>query len=272
MALILPGRKTGRRGPRSLDQTIPSWSSLRLGTYGAPYIPTHPANLNWRQKMPAFLGMMLNGPTDGQPNDPILGDCTCAAPAHIEQVWTFNATGTMFTPSDEAVEIDYEQLCGYVPGDPSTDLGGNLQTVLKGWMGPGLSGGPNGKPRKIIGFIEVDPRHPEDVRQAIAETGALYGAGDLPNAWMSAQPGDTWGLAGQGTDGHCVAFCGYDLATVIATSWGYEFPVPDEALTEYFDELYAPVSYDWALKTGRTPFGMGMSDLLPALQGIALAA
>lgn len=252
------GRKTGRKA-RSFDAAVPHWSSLRLGVRGVVPPPVPPV-LNWRKSMPADLGMMLNGPTPGNPNAPILGDCTNAGAHHLRQAWTFNAGGKMITDPDSAILQGYEESCGYVSGDPNTDQGGNLQDVLKYWMTKGMPAA-GGNRSKIIGFIEIDPRNPHDIRRAIAECGGVYTGGVLPDSYMQVNPGGTWGIAEAGSDGHCTIALGYDESNIFMDTWGFVVPTADGAVVDYWDEIYAVVSEDWIKKTGTTPFGMSMADV-----------
>jgi hypothetical protein len=62
-------RKLGRQA-RSFNPTVPHMRAMR-GTQQAPL----PAALSWLHGMPADLGMMLNGPTPGDPAALQLGDC-----------------------------------------------------------------------------------------------------------------------------------------------------------------------------------------------------
>lgn len=76
------------------------------------------------------IGMMLNN---------ALGCCAIASPGHMIQTWTADA-GAMFTPTDNDIEIAYEAVGGYVPGDPSTDQGCIMQQALNYWRKTGIAG------------------------------------------------------------------------------------------------------------------------------------
>jgi hypothetical protein len=253
------GRRTGVTGPRGMDPGVPGWSAARFGmrsAFGSASIPTVDNSYSWLRGAPNYLGMMLNGPTPGNPNAPQLGDCTIAATGHIRQSWAFNTGGQLWSPTDDNIEDAYCQACGYVKGDPSTDAGGNLQTVLKNWMDPGLPGNAAGNPVDVLlGFFELDPRNLDDVHEAIAWCGGLYCAGALPESWMSWSPGQVWDVAEEGTEGHCISFFGSDKGVrKTCVSWGFEIDVTDDAFAYYITECYAPISLDWVMKTGVTPF------------------
>jgi hypothetical protein len=252
------GRRTGRQA-RSFDQAVPHWSSLRLARRSVAPPPIPPV-LNWRKGLPAQLPIMLNGETPGNPGAPILGDCTQVGLCRLRTVWIWNAEGTLINDGDDVVERGYSESTGYIPGRPDTDLGGSLQTVLKWAMVDGMPTA-NGGRDKIIGFIEIDGCHPQDVRRAIAETGGLYCGGMLPAIYMQVNPGETWAANVEpGVDGHCTVALSYDQNGVCMDTWGFAVPTPEDALP-YWDELYAVISEDFIMSTGKTPFGMTMADI-----------
>ena len=81
---------------------------------------TPPVSVNWFGSVTEY-GEMLN-------ND--LGDCTCAAVGHAEQVASLNTPEGELTFPDNIVLNLYEKSCGYVFNDPSTDNGGVITDVL----------------------------------------------------------------------------------------------------------------------------------------------
>jgi hypothetical protein len=263
------GRRTGRQ-PRSFDQAVPHWSSLRLARRGiAP--PPIPPVLNWRKGLPAQLSIMLNGDTPGNPSAPILGDCSQVGLRRLRTAWLWNAAGVLVNDDDALVEQGYSESTGYVRGNPATDLGGNLQDVLKWAMVTGMPTA-NGGRDKIIGFIEIDARHPGDIRRAIAECGGVYCGGALPASWMEISPGDTWGVSGPGVDGHCTVGLSYDETGIGMDTWGFAVPTTEAAVERYYDEIYAVVSEDFVMKTGKTPFGMTMADVFATMGPLRMAA
>lgn len=269
MAVARPqGRRTGRPTPSPHDPAIPHWSALKAMRGVAQ--PPIPEALSWRKGMPAFLGAMGNAPDEDNPEIPVVGDCTNAGAGHLQQVWTFNAGGRMVTRPAMAVIQGYEESCGYVLGDPATDNGGLLTTVLKYWMTTGM---PNadGTREKILGFYRVDPREPEDVRRVIAECGGFYGGALIPASWSEVEQGQPWQADGPGVDGHCITGFGYDPETILCHSWGFDIPTADGVFTRYFDELYAVVSAEWIEKTGKTPFGMTLAALNASLDQLQRA-
>ncbi|HET6607066.1 MAG TPA: hypothetical protein VFG62_10375 [Rhodopila sp.] len=269
MAVARPqGRRTGRLAPSPHDPAIPHWSALKA--MRGVVQPPIPEALSWRRGMPAFLGAMGNAPGPDNPELPVVGDCTNAGAGHLQQVWTFNAGGRMVTRPAMSVIQGYSESCGYVLGDPATDNGGLLTTVLKYWMTTGM---PNadGTRETILGFFRVDPRQPEDVRRVIAECGGFYGGALIPASWSEVEQGQAWQADGPGVEGHCITGFGYNPETILCHSWGFDIPTADDVFTRYFDELYAVVSAEWIEKTGKTPFGMTLSALNASLDQLQRA-
>jgi len=265
------GRRTGRNWGETRDPTVPHWSSLRCARRGV-VLPPIPPKLSWRTGLPAQLPIMLNGPTPGDPNAPILGDCTQVGLRRLRTVWTYQTTKVVVNDPDDLVEQGYSESTGYVKGDPSTDRGGTLQRVLKWAMTDGMPIAGGGRDKSIIGFIQIDPRHPDDVRRAIAECGGVYAAGDLPASFMDVNPGDAWRVAGPGVEGHCTPGTGYDGDSIDMDTWGFSVPTTEAAVEKYWDEIYAVISQDFIDRTGKTPFGMSMADVWATLGPLQMSA
>ena len=101
--------KFGRK-PRGFNPRIPHRSALVAGQI----LPPPPPSIDYTAGMPANLGELMNDS---------IGDCTCAAWGHAQQVWSFNSNPPMQTLPDADIEALYEAVGGYVPGDSSTDNG-----------------------------------------------------------------------------------------------------------------------------------------------------
>src|ERR1039458_4471463 len=137
-------------------------SKMKLGK-GAP--------VDWPLKMAAFAddsvlptpppvfsnsrgitkwGMMLNDR---------LGCCVITSKFHAAQTFVMSEIDgdipqdfiDVIHPSDDLVERYYSGWAGYVPGDPSTDLGYNMTDSWKHCVNSGLAS------RKFLGFVSPDP-------------------------------------------------------------------------------------------------------------------
>jgi hypothetical protein len=248
--------KLGRK-PRIWNPAVPHWSALKMAR--API--KVPAATDYTAGLPADLGMMLND---------TLGDCTCAAIYHARQVWSNAAQGAIDTQPDAEVEAAYEQFCGYVPGDPSTDRGGNEQSVLTDWvkLGAPLAGGVD----KLARFIEVDPTNAGDVDRAIYECGGVYIGLNVPAFLMAGTPPAIWDVDPAGDNsivgGHAVFVAGYSLGGVKLISWGSVYEMTWAFWRQFVEESYALADNEWIKAKGLTPLGLSLAQLEAQMQAL----
>jgi hypothetical protein len=201
-----------------------------------------PVTVDWYMGVTQF-GMMLNN---------TLGDCTCAAVGHGEQVATLIGPYGETTPVDDAILGLYEKACGYVPGNPATDQGGDINTVLNSVRNSGLGKKEGGKRhhRPLYSYSAVDYTQVDAVKEAIATLGVVNIGLQLPlsaqaqtgTLWTNAsgpnaQPG-SWG-------GHSVVVCAYDAKTITCITWGQLQPMTWEFFATYVDEAFALLYRAW---------------------------
>lgn len=212
--------------------------------------------------MPEHLGVMLNDR---------LQNCTCAAFYHALQVWSFNAgdksAAKMLTASDSDVEKLYTLACGYDPKQPGEGPGGTWQHVLKYLLNHGAPVGQHGHQRnKIVAYIEVDPRHVDDVKRAINDCGVVYIGFHVPKNLgpQNRHLPDLWDVDPSNREiigGHAAVLSGYDEHTLDVISWGRFYKMTWAFFAKYVDEVYATVDRAWMDATGKTPGGLTMEEL-----------
>ena len=238
------------RLPRAHDPRVPHLSALLAGKT----LPPPPAQVDYTKGMPQTLGMMMND---------TLGDCTCAAFYHALQVWSFNANASKHksieTEPDGDVEKLYELACGYKPSQGGEGPGGNEQHVLKYLLTKGAPMGPNGQTvHKIDAFVEVDPRHVDDVKRAIHNCGVAYIGFNVPQYIVPAtgQPPAVWDVENSNTNivgGHAVVLAGYTASGARVISWGQYYTMTWAFFAKYVDETYAIANSTWINGGGKTP-------------------
>lgn len=247
--------KFGRK-PRGFDTRIPQMAALRAGQT----LPPLPTVVNYASNMPADLGMMLND---------ALGDCTCAAVGHAIQVWTANAAGEskMLTPPDNDILALYEIAGGYVPGNPNTDQGAMIQTVLTDWLNDPVDG------NELAAFVEINQRDTDEIRRSIWECGVADIGFEVPS-YMPTSPGSIWDV-NQHADqsiigGHSVDLVGYDrgAGTFTVISWGARYTMTEAFLNKFCDEAYALANQAWVETTGQTPAGLTIAELEALMQSM----
>lgn len=243
------------RLPRRFDPRVPHMRSFFFDKSQPP----PPAAIDYTHGMPTDLGMLLND---------TLGDCTCAAMCHAQQVWSFNATPPMVTVDDDDALLAYEGACGYTPSDPSTDQGGDEQTVLTYWLKTPV--GAN----TLAAFVEVDIKNIDDVKRAIFEAGVCYiginvpafvqGGLQAPGSVWDAQPGADNSIVG----GHAIVLAGYDAAGATFVSWGALYRMTWAFFAAFCEEAYALADREWIEQTGQSPGGLTLEALEAQMQSL----
>lgn len=182
-------------------------------------------------------GMMLNDN---------LGDCTIASPGHLIESWTKLQTGIAAVVPDSAILNAYEQFDGYVAGDPNTDQGGDMLTVLNDWQQYGIGG------HKITAHGEVNMTQMR-IQQGIWLFRGLDCAVNLPISAQS-QVGGVWDVVGDGASGdstpgswggHCVPAVFYSPDGVDVVTWGTVQHVTWQFFMLYFEEAHAIITPDF---------------------------
>lgn len=218
-------------------------------------IPTPPLFLDYSSKL-SSIGMMRND---------VLGCCTIAGAAHQLQVWSANAT-KQITLTDDEVEQNYSDICGYVKGDPTTDNGGVELFVLNALRQTGLKR-TDGTAHKIKAYIALEAHNLDHIKTAVWLFGGAYIGVGLP---VSAQKQTNWKVSLGGTDGdikpnswggHCVNVIGYDSKGLLCLTWGTVQRMTYSWWDVYCDEAYALLSPDWFAFDGKAPSGFDEATL-----------
>lgn len=225
--------------------------TLRMANYIHPEVlPPPPVARQWSQGKQEWK-MLLND---------VLGCCTIAGVAHMNQVWSLN-NGLEDTILEGSVLEAYEKWCGYVLNNPATDRGGILLNVLKKFQQETFQG------NSIIGFAAVNTQNIVEVRQAIEIFGCIYTGVQLP---MSAQEqinnGEMWDVVNDSSGapgswgGHCVAIPDYDQDTFSCITWGAMQKMTTDFWLTYFDEAYVAISREW-IRNRTAPNGLNLEQL-----------
>jgi len=247
--------KLGRKRPKV------RYPRLSLRNYLMLALPSPPDAVDYSASAEQALSQMYDNDT--------LGDCVIAAMAHLAGVFAGNAGATLLFTDPEIVAL-YSAIGGYVPGDPSTDDGCDVQTALTYWQNNGLLSDAS---HKIAGWLAVDPSNVEEIKTAIWLFENLVFGVELPDAWTSDMPsasGFEWDVAGDPdpAQGHCFAGVGYSLDAVTIDTWGMEGAITLPAIAKYAassanGELYVVLSADSISKAkAKAPNGFDWSQLV----------
>lgn len=229
-----------------------------------PDLPTPPSSVDYSANAVSLANPYLNT---------TLGDCVIAGAYHVVGVATGNA-GKAFIASDAEITTDYENIGGYVPGQPGTDDGCDELTAFAYWTATGFADGT-----KLVGSPGVNAANPSQCMQALYLFENLYFGIELPDEWITPFPdasGFVWDVAGDPNpaNGHCVMAFGYDASGVMICSWGMMGKITWGAVAKYAvtaagGELYTLVTQDILLAGQQTsPLGVNWADLLDDMAGV----
>lgn len=249
--VVLGGRK----------HSVADCPHLKLGNYLRASLPPPPVATSYRTKAGDALHKVYM-------NDQ-LGCCTVSAKCHIEGLVTANA-GTPVLFTDAQVVAMYSAITGYKPGDPSTDRGSDMQTVLNWIVQNGFAGSPASKP---LGWVSVDLTNKLEVQHGIFLFENADIGWDLPDAWINPFPskdGDVWDVAGDPdpNNGHDTPIVDYDADGVWVDTWGLLVKVPWAALARYGarsagGEGYILITHDMLAKgVDKAPNGIDWASLV----------
>jgi hypothetical protein len=260
MPIKSEGLRLGRLH-RTYNPRIPHMSALLAGQT----LPPPPAQIDYTKDMPGELGIMRND---------TLGDCTCAAYYHARQVWSFNAESKLITEPDVDVVMLYTLACGYNPRVPGEGPGGNEQHVLTYLLKQGAPvGGKSATRHKIAAFVEVDPRHVDDVKRTIVDCGVAYIGFNVPQSLMppNAPPPAVWTVDPHNSKiigGHAVVLAGYDANGFKVISWGQYYTMTYQFFSTFVDETYAIADSTWFNTKKMTPGGLTLPELEAQMQAL----
>lgn len=244
--------KLGRNAPRVVHP------HLKLRNYLRASLPAAPASCD-------FSGPAAGSLRDIYCNDQ-LGCCVIAGANHVQGTETGNA-GDLVVVTNDQIIAQYSAVGGYVPGDPSTDNGCDLQTALAYYSQTGFANGT-----KLLGYLAVDASNQAEVMAACYLFENLYHAFALPDAWINPMPSGDGFVWDDGTpdpnNGHCVMSFGYDAIGVKIDTWGLFGTVTWKALAHLGTsgaggELWVMLTPDQLAKgASKAPNGVAWDDLL----------
>jgi len=240
---------------------------FRLRNYLKLGIPAPPASVNYASPAQAELGNIYL-------NDS-LGDCVIACLGHLGGVFLGNAGGKLYLTSDQIISL-YSAIGGYIPGDPNSDQGADVQTAMNYWMRHGLLPGQK-YPHKIKAWMSVDPTNVQEMQTAIWLFENLVFGLNLPDAWVNPFPsanGFVWDVAGapDQNNGHCICgvgfgSSGYSHKGIEIATWGMLGNLTYDAIAKYLPhsaggELYCVLSQEILDKAKLTaPAGISWDQL-----------
>lgn len=198
-----------------------------------------------------FTGM----PNIGMLGNDQYGDCVEAANGHIVEEQTFKGQGTEVGVTTAQALAEYSKITGFNPNDPNTDQGTMIQDGLNDLKKNGLAS------HKIAAFAQVDTANMTEVKNAVAEFGAVSIGFEFPafamDQFNQGKPWDVQSTNAGIEGGHCVLVVGYDANYLYVYTWGAVQKMTYAFWNKYVDEAWVVISEDWVNKaTGLDPEGV----------------
>lgn len=207
-------------------------------------LPATPDIVQWGSEV-TQLGVMLNDQ---------INDCVVAAYAHWLQLVSA-VTGNQIIPPDSNVEAEYSRLSGFVPGNPATDTGMAMATLI----GAATAGGVVcGYP--ITGVVSLDWKAHDIIRAACFLFGGVYlgvrlALNDQTAAvWTAGDPADPNNAPGSWA-GHSVTISDCDGRGGVCITWGQRKEFTWDWIDSRGEEAYGLLSPIWAPKWALSPSG-----------------
>jgi hypothetical protein len=223
-------------------------------------LPPVPAEVSWFTKVPASAWRMYYNDT--------LGTCGPAMVGHSIVQASFYA-GKEIIPTDAQIMQVYKDVGGYVPGDPSTDNGVDLLTLMNYMRQVGVAG------NKWDAFMSVNWKDLDEVREAIQIFGRVLVGTALP---ATAQGQANWTVALGGTatangapgswGGHATPYFAMSPESINVNTWATNIKESHNFELDYVDEMYVAVDPLWIGANGVSPSDFNMAQLMADLKTI----
>lgn len=201
-----------------------------------------------------------------------LGDCTIAGACHMFAAMAVYGGHPEPLFSDEEITTAYSAVSGYVPGDPSTDNGADMQTVLEYLKSTGMTD-ESGKTHKVAGYAAFgNPCDEVLLAQVLDVFGSVYVGVNLPeSAQMEFSDGEPWDWQPDSPieGGHCIALQRRSVGGIGVLgyiTWGAVQRTTRGFQRHYAEEAWCAVSEDFIQANGDSIEGLDLQQLLSDLQ------
>lgn len=236
----------------------------------ADYLDTHVLPAPPRSLPPIGKGVTFNMYLNDN-----LGDCTCAAVGHKEQIDSAR-TGAKDAPTDDIIRELYHKT-GIEQGLTDTD-GRYMEGVLKHLKETGLRqtagdpDNPEGSYEKILGYAAVNWKDDLEYKTALWLFGGIYNGIALPEiAYYQLKAGKGWSLdtsyGGSSAPGSWGGHAVYTTTGGTLITWAQRQNFSLAFRHTYFDECYAVLTEDWVQNT-KAPNGFNRDELVADLAAV----
>jgi hypothetical protein len=198
----------------------------------------------------------------------VLGCCTISGIGHMYGAWTQYAAGAEALFTDDQIQAVYSRVGGYVPGDPDTDQGCNMQDVLQDQRAEGITD-TAGRVHKVAGFAAFGNPADEDLLGQVLDVfGTVYVGincqASILTEFSDQQPW-TWTPGEPVEGGHAICLqrrLGSGDAPLEYVTWGALQAATTDFQANAAEEAWAVVTEDWLRASGTTVEGLDLQQLL----------
>jgi hypothetical protein len=244
----------------------PNAIKLKFGAiFKATALPTPPISFGV-QPSDQDWGMLANDS---------VGDCVLAGGDHETMVLIKDGSGATVSFTDTNALADYSAITGYVPGNPDTDQGTDMQVAADYRRKTGLIDA-SGQRHLIAAYLELMPSNVDEIALASYLMGvAGFGMQFPSSAEDQFSAGQPWTVVPGDTieGGHYVPIVGRTPSgNLVCVTWGRTQEITPEFYQQYNDESIAYVSQEFLLSNGLSPEGFDLAALEAFLGELPSAA
>jgi hypothetical protein len=232
---------------------------LRLAKYiDTAALPKPPASFG-HERLVTQWGMAMNDQ---------LGCCVVSGAVHEVMLWNREA-GRTVRFDDAAVVKNYSAIGGYVPGQPDTDQGCDMQVAASYRLKTGLLDA-DGKRHKIGAYVGLDPGNLTELWYASYLFDGVGIGVEFPAQWMDAfNRGKTWGAVARPKleGGHYITDPAKRAGNAVIVTWGRTTPLTPKGYQQFNDETIAYLSEE-KLSSGKSLEGFDLATLKADLKAV----
>ena len=240
----MTGLKRGLKPPR------PGAVKMAFGDYLTPALPKRPDEFG-HDALVAQWQMLANDR---------VGCCAWSGAAHETYLWTAEAGARAHITAADVIS-DYAAAAGYIPGDPSTDNGTDMQAAASYRRKVGIRDAQN-KRHTIAAYAAIKPGDLEEMLTASWLFSAVgLGVTVGSNSEDQFSRGLPWdGDPGANAGGHYVPLVAFRHGLAWVVSWGKLQAVTPAFLQSHCDQALAYLSPDM-LRGGKSLDGFDLAAL-----------
>lgn len=194
------------------------------------------------------------------------GDCVFAGAAHETMMWNKLRGGKDVPMSAKQTLLDYSEVTGFDPADPSTDQGAYVIDAMQYRKAKGVRDA-KGTRHTIAAYLSIDPKDFPLMVQAAYVFGAVGIGFEVPETiWDQWDNGEYWDVVDENAaivGGHYVPVVGSRNSTARVTilTWGRRWQMTKRFYEAMNDEAWVMLSEEQIRADGEGIHGLDLEQL-----------